>query len=209
MKKLLKVLVVLAAIIAAGVYYYVTIPAVNIHSAGFWFFLIGALAGVAAVVALYKIVKTKTEIIELGQSKLMKVLLGAIIGAVAVFLAGSLLSSEIINAKKYQQLMTVQDGDFATEIAPADFSSVPLLDKDSARLLGNRKMGTMVDMVSQFEVSPLYTQINYQGNPYRIFPLKYGDVFKWFKNTREGLPAYLAVNMYLSLIHISEPTRPY
>ena len=52
MKKLLKVFVVLAAIIAAGVYYYVTIPAVNIHSAGFWFFLIGALAGVAAVVAL-------------------------------------------------------------------------------------------------------------------------------------------------------------
>ena len=53
MKKLLKAFVVLATIIAAGVYYYVTIPAVNIHSAGFWFFLIGALAGVAAVVALY------------------------------------------------------------------------------------------------------------------------------------------------------------
>ena len=51
MKKLLKVFAVLAAIVAAGVYYYVTIPAVNIHSAGFWFFLIGALAGVAAVVA--------------------------------------------------------------------------------------------------------------------------------------------------------------
>ena len=102
-----------------------TIPAVNFHSAGIWFFLIGALAGVAAVVALYKIVKTKTEIIELGQSKLMKILLGAIIAVVAVFLVGSLLSSEIINAKKYQQLMTVQDGDFATEIAPADFSSVP------------------------------------------------------------------------------------
>ena len=182
MKKLLKVLVVLAAIIAAGVYYYVTIPAVNIHSAGFWFFLIGALAGVAAVVALYKIVKTKTEIIELGQSKLMKVLLGAIIGAVAVFLAGSLLSSEIINAKKYQQLMTVQDGDFATEIAPADFSSVPLLDKDSARLLGNRKMGTMVDMVSQFEVSPLYTQINYQGRPVRVSPLVYASPIKWIAN---------------------------
>ena len=68
MKKLLKVFVVLAAIIAAGVYYYVTIPAVNIHSAGFWFFLIGALAGVAAVVALYKIVKTKTEISSLDRA---------------------------------------------------------------------------------------------------------------------------------------------
>ena len=106
MKKLWKVLAVLAAIIAAGVYYYVTIPAINIHAAGFWFFLIGALAGVTAVIAFYKVVKTKIEIVELGQSKLIKVMLGVIIGVVAVYLAGTLLSSEIINARKYQQLMT-------------------------------------------------------------------------------------------------------
>lgn len=195
MKKLFKVLAVLAAVIAAGVYYYVTLPAINIHSAGFWFFLIGALAAVAGVIALYKIIKTKTEIIELGQSKLIKTLLGAAIAAVAVFLIGSLLSSPIINAKKYQQLMTVQDGDFATEIEPVDFTSVPLLDKDSARLLGNRKMGTMVDMVSQFEVSPLYTQINYQGRPVRVSPLVYASPIKWIANHSEGIPAYIMIDM--------------
>ena len=86
MKKLWKLLAVVAAIAGVGAYYYVTIPAVNIHSAGFWFFLIGALAAVTAAIAFYKIVKTKTEIIELGQSKLIKVMLGVIIGAVAVFL---------------------------------------------------------------------------------------------------------------------------
>ena len=195
MKKLLKPLMVLAAIAAAFVYYYVTIPAVNIHSAGFWFFLIGALAAVTGVVALYKIVKTKTEIVELGQSKLIKTMLGAVIASVAVFMIGSLLSSEIINAKKYQQLMQVEDGDFATEIAPADFSSVPLLDKNSARLLGNRKMGTMVDMVSQFEVSPLYTQINYQGRPVRVSPLVYASPIKWIANQAAGIPAYIMIDM--------------
>ena len=195
MKKLWKVLGVLAAVIAAGVYYYVTIPAVNIHSAGFWFFLIGALAGATGVIALYKIVKTKTEIAELGQSKLIKTLIGVIVASVAIFMIGSLLSSEIINAKKYQQLMTVQDGDFATEIAPADFTNVPLLDKDSARLLGNRKMGTMVDMVSQFEVSPLYTQINYQGRPVRVSPLVYASPIKWIANQADGIPAYIMIDM--------------
>ena len=195
MKKLFKVFAAAAAVIAAGVYYYVTIPAVNIHSAGFWFFLIGALAGVTGVIALYKIVKTKTEIVELGQSKLIKTLIGVIIASVAIFLIGSLLSSEIINAKKYQQLMTVEDGDFATEIAPADFSNVPLLDKDSARLLGNRKMGTMVDMVSQFEVSPLYTQINYQGRPVRVSPLVYASPIKWIANQADGIPAYIMIDM--------------
>ena len=186
---------VLAAIAAAFVYYYVTIPAVNIHSAGFWFFLIGALAAVTGVVALYKIVKTKTEIVELGQSKLIKTMLGAVIASVAVFMIGSLLSSEIINAKKYQQLMQVEDGDFATEIAPADFSSVPLLDKNSASLLGNRKMGTMVDMGSQFEVRPLYTQINYQGRPVRVSPLVYASPIKWIANQAAGIPAYIMIDM--------------
>lgn len=195
MKKLWKLLFGVAAVIGAGAYYYVTIPAVNIHSAGFWFFLIGALVAATGVVALYKIVKTKTEIVELGQSKLLKTLIGVIVAAVAVFLIGSLLSSEIINAKKYQQLMTVQDGNFATEIAPADFKNVPLLDKDSARLLGNRKMGTMVDMVSQFEVSPLYTQINYQGRPVRVSPLVYASPIKWIANQADGIPAYIMIDM--------------
>lgn len=195
MKKLWKVLLILAAIIAAGVYYYVTIPAINIHAAGFWFFLIGALAGLTAFIALYKVIKTKVEIVELGQSKLIRVMLGVIIGAVAVYLAGTLLSSEIINARKYQQLMDVQEGDFVTEIAPVDFSNVPLLDKDSARLLGNRKMGTMVDMVSQFEVSSLYTQINYQDRPVRVSPLVYASPIKWIANQADGIPAYIMIDM--------------
>lgn len=195
MKKLLKLFGVLAAVIAAGVYYYVTIPAVNIHASGFWLFLIGALAGVTGLAALHKILKNKVEIVELGKSKLIKVLLGGIIAVTAVFLLGTLLSSEIINARKYQQLMTVEDGDFATEIAPADFSSVPLLDKESARLLGNRKMGTMVDMVSQFEVSSIYTQINYQGRPVRVSPLIYASPIKWLTNQAAGIPAYIMIDM--------------
>lgn len=195
MKKILKLVAVPAAIAAAGAYYYVTLPALNIHSAGFWFFVIAALIIVTVIAALYKILKTKTEIIELGQSKLIKALTGIIAAAVIVFLLGSLLSSEIINAKKYQQLMTVTEGEFAKEIEETDFSSVPLLDRASATLLGNRKMGTMVDMVSQFEVSNIYTQINYQDTPVRVSPLEYASLIKWFTNQSEGIPAYIMIDM--------------
>ena len=195
MKKLMKFVIALLAIAAAGIYYYVTIPAINIHAAGFWFFFIGALAAVTGVIVLYKIFKTQTELIELKESKLVKFMVGAVVASVAVYLLGSLLSSEIINAKKYQQLMTVEDGDFATEIEPADFKNVPLLDKNSARLLGNRKMGTMVDMVSQFEVSSLYTQINYQGKPVRVSPLVYASPIKWLANQAAGIPAYIMIDM--------------
>lgn len=195
MKKIVKSAALLAAVIAACAYYYVTLPACNIHSAGFWFFLIGALAAVTVLTAVYKIFKTQTEFIELGESKLIKTLLGVIIAAVVIFLLGSLLSSEIINAKKYQQLMTVEEGEFTEEIELADFSSVPLLDKSSAAILGNRKMGTMVDMVSQFEVSDLYTQINYQDKPVRVSPLVYASPIKWLTNRSEGIPAYIMIDM--------------
>lgn len=195
MKKFLKLLIVLAAIIAAGVYYYVTLPAINIHSSGFWFFMVAALAFVVVAIGFYKLTKTGTEIHELGQSKLIKFFVGLIVVLIAVFALGTLLSSEIVNAKKYQKLMTVQEGNFTEEIAPADFSSVPLLDKASATLLGERKMGTMVDMVSQFEVSTLYTQINYQDKPVRVSPLIYASPIKWLTNQSEGIPAYIMIDM--------------
>ena len=56
-------------------------------------------------------------------------------------------------------------------------------------------MGEMVDYVSQFEVDQSYEQINYKDNPYRVTPLEYSDLIKWFTNHGDGLPAYIRVNM--------------
>ncbi len=195
MKSILKLGAVLLTLIGAAVYYYVTLPAVNIHSSGFWLFLISALAILTVAIALHKIVRKKEEILDLKDSKLIRLMLVIIGAAIIVFAVGSLLSSEIINAKQYQQLMSVETGEFTEEIEAADFSRIPLLDKASATLLGNRKMGTMVDMVSQFEVSDIYTQINYNGRPVRVSPLVYASPIKWFTNQAEGIPAYILIDM--------------
>ena len=56
-------------------------------------------------------------------------------------------------------------------------------------------MGTLSDMVSQFEYSNDSTQINYQGRPVRVAPISYADLFKWVTNRRNGLPAYVVVDM--------------
>ncbi|MDE6182405.1 MAG: CvpA family protein, partial [Eubacteriales bacterium] len=61
--------------------------------------------------------------------------------------------------------------------------------------LGSRKMGSMVDMVSQFEVNDLYTQINYNQKPTRVTPLDYGNFFKWITNRSKGIPAYMKIDM--------------
>ena len=187
-----KILTVLVLILLAGIYYYVKLPAINIHADGFWMFLLVVIAEVAVFYIGRRRLFRKEDI---KASGIAKELIGLFLLVVAVYLAGTLLSSPIINAKKYQKLLNVENGDFQTDIKELSFDQIPLLDRDSATLLGNRKMGSMVDMVSQFEVDELYSQINYQDKPVRVSPLRYANVIKWFTNQSEGIPAYIRIDM--------------
>lgn len=202
MKRRGKIFTILAVLILAAVYYYVEIPAINIHASGFWSFIIGILV----LVFVFSLGKTfkggihskedlKSLKYEIRRKKSLKITVGALAIVIAFYVIGSILSSPIINAKKYQSLLNPETGDFAKDIDQVDYNKIPLLDKDSAELLGNRKMGSMVDMVSQFEVSSLYSQINYNGRPVRVTPLVYASFIKWFTNQKSGIPAYISIDM--------------
>lgn len=203
MKKSIKYLI-LAVVFAIGafIYYYVTLPAINIHSTGFWSFIIMLIL---AIIGLYIIRKTSQDLkgtvelkaiqINFKEMKLLKAMLSVLGIVVVVFVVGTVLSSPFINANKYQQLLTIQKREFTADIKEVDYDTIPLLDKDSAALLGDRKMGSMVDMVSQFEVSNDYTQINYKNKPVRVTPLMYASPIKWFVNQKEGIPAYMMIDM--------------
>ncbi len=201
MKKILMIVGGIAAVLAAGIYYYITLPAINIHSVGFWWFIISILAAIF----VWRLIKGnvrnfKTEGQQVYVDRLELSLSAKIIGAllalaVGVFFIGNLLGSPIINASKYQKLLNVQVGDFAEDVAQADYDTIPLLDKSSASLLGDRKMGSMVEFVSQFEAASDYTQINFQGKPVRVTPLEYASTIKWLTNQSNGIPAYIMIDM--------------
>lgn len=186
-----KLLIVLALIVAAGGYYYVSLPAFNIHSSDTWMFVVVFLAVVVTAYAMHK----KLGLKDVKQDKMMKFFGLLVLGVGIIYCLGSLLSSPIINAKKYQKLLTVKEGEFTEDIEELSFDKIPLLDKDTAEILGDRKMGSMVDMVSQFEVDSIYSQINYQDNPVRVSPLRYANLIKWFTNRSNGIPAYIRINM--------------
>lgn len=197
-----RIAIIVIVLILLGIYYYVTIPAINIHSAGFWQCL---LFLIAALTIAYGLVKGGEDIKNQGRNwrpkellaelKLLKVGIVLFLLTAVVYFAGSILSSPIINASKYQKLLTVENSDFSKDIKEVSYNTIPLLDKSSAELLGNRKMGSMVDMVSQFEVSSEYTQINYQDTPVRVAPLVYASPVKWLTNQKEGIPAYIWIDM--------------
>ena len=186
-----KLIAAILVVLVLGVYYYAALPAINIHAAELWVFLVILII----LAAILFIRKKNLSRYELRESKGLRVILGILAVVVIAYLAGTLLSSPIVNAKKYQQLMTVETGEFASDIEELSFDQIPLLDRDSATLLGNRKMGSMVDMVSQFEVDELYSQINYNDRPVRVSPLKYASIIKWFTNQDEGIPAYIMIDM--------------
>ena len=176
MKGMMKVKLVIAllVVIAVAIFYYVSLPAINIHATETWKFIFLILA---VLFVLYIVRKAKIA----GQSKIelsfIKEYTGLKIGVIvfllflAVYVAGSILSSPIVNAAKYQKLLKVEEGEFTEDIKQISYDQIPLLDRDSASILGNRKMGSLVDMASQFEVSELYSQINYKGEPVRVTPL--------------------------------------
>lgn len=187
----MKLAIVIGLIVIAAAYYYAALPALNIHSSDFWMFLFVLI--IAAVLIYVR--RKRMSPREMKKSKGFKVMAGVLILVAAVYLGGTLLSSPIVNAKKYQKLLTVKNGEFTKDIEELSFEQIPLLDRDSAAILGNREMGSMVNMVSQFEVDELYSQINYQNQPVRVSPLRYANLIKWLTNQKEGIPAYIRIDM--------------
>ncbi|MDO4977336.1 MAG: CvpA family protein [Eubacteriales bacterium] len=195
-----KPVMIIAALLLFAIYYYIALPAVNIHSVGLWKFILGFLVIILVLVCAPHIEQTgdsrrpiRLHLVQ--KSMRFKVILSLIVILGAIYFIGFLLSSPIINAKKYQQLMTVEKGEFSEDIAQISYDQIPLLDSESASILASRKMGSLVDLASQFEVSDLYNQINYQDQPVRITPLRYAGLIKWFTNKNNGISAYIRIDM--------------
>lgn len=199
-----KVILGVLAVLAVGIYYYVAIPAINIHAVGFWYFCMVVLLAFMGIYCVRKFRSENPGTVrvdgaalwkEWKKSWFLKIMMLLFLATVVIYIGGSLLSSTFFNAERYQKLLTINEGVFTEDIREVDFNTIPLLDKDSAAMLGDRKMGSMVDMVSQFEVSLDYTQINYQGIPVRVTPLVYASPIKWLANQKEGIPAYILIDM--------------
>ena len=186
------------------VYFYLSLPAINLQDGEFYSFLI--LLGVVYVVCTFvtsakpadNVVRTPREFFKEWLSFVRKSCLpvGILLGLVIIVaIIGSLVSAPIFRAADYRDLLNVQTGSFTEDVAQISFGDIPTLDRDSANYLGDRQMGTLSDMVSQFEFSNDSTQINYQGRPVRVAPIVYADLIKWFTNQSDGLPAYIVVDM--------------
>lgn len=193
---LLSLLVTLVVGLAA---FYITLPALNLHSGEFYsfFFLLCVVYVVSALIFSgfdRRSASSFREYLRFIKARCLPV--GILMVVLAVVAAvGQIVSLPIFRAGSYRELLQVQTGDFSADITQISFDKIPTLDRDSAEYLSDRQMGTLSDMVSQFEYSDDSAQINYQGRPVRVAPIAYADLIKWFTNRSQGLPAYVTVDM--------------
>ncbi len=190
-----KIISIVITLVFGFVYFYIALPALNIHTNEFWFFIVLLILCYLLITNISSTKEVVTGKITLARAvKKNKVLL--IIPTIFVLIAIlDFFGSPIFNAKKYASRITIDEANsFTEDVEKVDFSKLPLLDKDSSQQLGDRVMGQMSDLVSQFNVSNLYTQINYNGKIVRVTPLDYADFIKWITNRKEGVKGYITVN---------------
>ena len=190
-------------LLVGAVYFYVELPALNLHSGSLYVFVI-------LLCAVYCVMAILTSGFQ-GEGakgyfgfvkKQCKIPFFLALAMILTAIVGSIIGWKLIRAADYRDLLTVETGDFASEVEEISFDQIPMLDRDSASKLGNRKLGELADMVSQFEVDDDYTQINYKGRPVRVTALRYGDWIKWLNNRSNGLPAYLIIDMVTQNVEV-------
>ena len=192
-----RTLINLGVTLAVGlVWFYLELPALNLHSEDFYLFVLGlcAVYCVCAVITSgFQGEGIRGYFTFLRKQCTIPFFLA--IALIVIALVGSVAGWVPLRANAYAKLLDVQAGDFAQDIEEISYDQIPMLDAASASQLGSRKLGELSDMVSQFEILPTYSQINYQNRPVRVTSLRYGDLVKWFTNRSNGLPAYLVIDM--------------
>lgn len=205
----------IATLFFIPLWYYKTIPALNIHSEGLWFFVI-------TVAIFYGIVESIINRIEQGgfqkkqnnrrflvasykrpkddydMSIFKRIFKNigfkvAFVIFVLMFVISFFAEAEIFFSKKYSELITVTESDVSAIPSVEGTSSIALMDTSSAEKLGDREIGALSNVVSQYDVAG-YTQIDYQGSPIKVAPLRYAGFFKWMKNKDAGIPGYVTVD---------------
>ena len=194
MKKRNRLLLSIIVTLVSGlILFYIFIPPLNIHSVNFWMFVIVLLTIFGIMNFGTGIFSLKNKEFDFKDRKNYYPFIAPIIIVLGLFLI-HLINSPFFMSSKYAHRIDIANGNFTDEIEEVNFNTLAIVDKNSSMKLGDRVMGTMGELVSQFEVSDLYTQINYQDEIVRVTPLDYYDWIKYFTNRSDGIPGYVIVN---------------
>ncbi len=193
-KKIIKYVILL---LIFGVSYYLFLPPLNLTAPGFWGYAIFMYI-VYLFLSMWEFIivaTSKKGLVDIKFSKNNIIMIAVVPFVIISIVVVDFVLSPIFNSRTYAKRIDISEGvSFSEKISEVDLTHVPLLDKDSTSKIGDRVMGEMTDLVSQFYVSDTYTQINYNDSIVRVTPLEYADMIKYFTNRSKGVPGFIIVD---------------
>ncbi len=191
-----KILPLILTLLFAFIWWYFVLPPLNLSSPLFWFYLgIVVLFGIFVFGSSLIADAFNRRSVNVDVSPIWKYLAIGGVSIVLIIVVVDVICSPLFNSQKYSSRIVVDEtGNFADDISEVDLTKIPLLDKDSSSKLGDRIMGQQADWVSQFYVSDMYTQINYNDEIMRVTPIEYDGIIKYFSNRSDGIKGYITVD---------------
>ncbi|MBQ8077708.1 MAG: CvpA family protein [Eubacterium sp.] len=184
----------LVTIVISAVAYYAIYPAFNFKSGDLYTFIIGVI--IVFCMSFFVLIGARTKIerkeYAKKQAKYPIIIVGVLI---VVVIVGYLAGATLFRAKSYSELMPVESSDFSKDFEQIKYDEVPRLDSATAKILADQKLGKLDKYKSQYVVTENSTQINYKGRPVRVAYFEYANVLKWLNNTKNGLPAYMLIDL--------------
>lgn len=115
------------------------------------------------------------------------------IGVGLLYFAALMVFSPIFMPSTHRNLIgNVEEIEFSSEIEHIDLKQLPIIDKDLAYKLADKKLGEIPSLGSQVTIGDLSLQ-SVNGQLYYVGPLEHSSFFKWLTN-REGTKGYIKVS---------------
>ena len=188
------ILRIIITLLVGFIYYYFVLPPINPTSMSFYIFILFMFI-TYIITGMFNFFDTKVYNISVNDMIKKQKIFYIIPICIILIILVNIFYSPLFNSKLYKNRISInEDASFNEDIQKVDTSHLPLLDKESSQKLGDRVMGEMSDMVSQFSVSNLYTQINYNDEILRVTPLEYANIIKTITNSKKGITGYITVN---------------
>lgn len=179
-------LILLITLVIMFIFYFFTLPAINLRAAEFYTFLIIAIVVFNALNLFFG---------NLRIFRTIKYSVFLVIALLVIPALGNFFAQPLFRAKAYSRLITVEDASFADTVEEISYDKVPIVDRDAAAIIGDRQMGSVEEVVSQFDINDNYAQINVKSVPMRVSPLAYSDLVRYVINAKNGIPYYVSVDM--------------
>lgn len=167
---------------------YLLLPALTFGSHGFWGFVFLEVAIFAFILTIINSFSDDESLVAYAIGWGLFIVVCLSWACIAFF------SSRMFNSDKYANLIEVKEESLENLPEVRDIKKLALMDTSSAKMLGDRTMGTLTELVSQYDVSNTYYTIEINGEMFKIAPLEYSGFWKYKRNKYNGIPGYVKVN---------------